>query len=122
MNISFSPQQIQKTSNLDANLIFRQYKLILMADFMRVKYENLKMIQSEITNRLGMSTSTLQRYRNEISMTSLYRINPNNTNKRTKKASNTTFNKNSHHETDAKRPQMTLNDLKMISNETVKNK
>ena len=33
MNNSFSLQQIQKTSNLDANLISRQYKLNLMADF-----------------------------------------------------------------------------------------
>ena len=40
MNNSFSLQQIQKTSNLDANLISRQYKLNLMADFMRLKYEN----------------------------------------------------------------------------------
>ena len=37
MNISFSLQKIQKTSNLDANLISRQYKLNLMADFMKVK-------------------------------------------------------------------------------------
>ena len=40
MNNSFSLQQIQKTSNLDANLISRQNKLNLMADFMKVKYEN----------------------------------------------------------------------------------
>ena len=33
MNNTFSLQQIQKTSNLDANLISRQYKLNLMADF-----------------------------------------------------------------------------------------
>ena len=38
MNNNFSLQQIQKTSNLDANLISHQYKLNLMADFMRVKY------------------------------------------------------------------------------------
>ena len=42
MNNSFSLQKIQKTSKLDANLISRQYKLKLMADFMRVKYENPK--------------------------------------------------------------------------------
>ena len=42
MSNSFSLQQIQKTSNLDANLISRQYKLNLMADFMRLKSENLK--------------------------------------------------------------------------------
>ena len=33
MNNSFSLQQIQKTSNLDAILIYRQYKINLMADF-----------------------------------------------------------------------------------------
>ena len=36
MNNSFFLQQIQKTSNLDANLISRQYELSLMADFMKV--------------------------------------------------------------------------------------
>ena len=60
-------QQIQKRSNLDANLISRQYKLNLMADFMRLKYENPRKKQSEIANQLGKSASTLQRYRNEIS-------------------------------------------------------
>ena len=53
MSNSFSLQQIQKTSNLDANLIYRQYKLNLIADFMRVKYENPRMRQSEIANQLG---------------------------------------------------------------------
>ena len=70
MNNSFSLQQIQKTSNLDANLISRQYKLNLMADFMRVKYENPKMKQSQIANQLGLSSSTLQRYRNDTNMLS----------------------------------------------------
>ena len=76
MNNNFSLQQIQKTSNLDANLISRQYKLNLMADFMKVKYENPRMKQSEIANQLGMSSSTLQRYRNDINMLSPYRISP----------------------------------------------
>ena len=115
MNNSFSLQQIQKTSNLDANLISRQYKLNLMADFMRVKYENPKMKQSQIANQLGLSSSTLQRYRNDINMLSPYRINPNNVKKRTKKPKIDDI-------TDPKRPQMTSNDVKTISNETVKNK
>ena len=122
MNNSFSLQQLQKTSNLDANLKSRQYKLNLMADFMRVKNENPKMKQSEIASQLGYSSITLQRYRNDINMLSPYRINPNNTNKRRKKASNTNFNNNSHHELDVKRPQMISKDLKMTSNKTVKNK
>ena len=112
MNNSFSLQQIQKTSNLDANLISRQNKLNLMADFRKVKYENPRKKQSEIANQIGLSTSTLQRYRNDIKMLSPYKIIPNNNHKRTKKVKNTDFDKDSHHETDVKRPQMTSNDLK----------
>ena len=115
MNNTFSIQQIQKTSNLDANLISRQYKLNLMADFMRVKYENPKMKQSDIANQLVLSSSTVQRYRNDINMLSPYRINPNNTRKRSKNAKIDDIN-------DLKRPQMTSNDVKTTSNETVKNK
>ena len=115
MNNSFSLQQIQKTSNLDANLISRQYKPNLMADFMRVKFENPRMKQSEIANQLGVSSSTVQRYRNDINMLSPYRINPNNTKKRSKKAKIDNI-------TDLKRPQMTSNDLKTTSDEPVKNK
>ena len=112
MNNSFSVQQIQKTSNLDANLITRQYKLNLLADFMRVKYENPRMKQSQIANQKSLSTSTLPRYRNDINMLSPYRINPNNTNKRTKNVKNNDFDDNSHTNNDLKRPQMTSNDLK----------
>ena len=56
-----------------------------MADFMRMNNENPKLKQSQIANQLGYSTSTLQRYRNDKKMLSPYRINPNITNKRTKK-------------------------------------
>ena len=110
MNNSFSLQQIQKTSNLDANLISRQYKLNLMADFMRVKYENPRLKQSEIANQLGMSSSTVQRYRNDINMLSPYRINPNNVKKRSKKAKIDNIG-------DLKGPQMTSDDLKITSND-----
>ena len=80
MNNSFSFQKIQKTSNLDANSISRQYKLNLMADFMRLNYKNQRMKQSQLANQKGLSTSTLQRYRNDINMLSPYRINTNSTN------------------------------------------
>ena len=50
------------------------------------------MKQSQIANQISLSTSTLQRYRNDINMLSPYRINPNNINKRTKKTSNTDSN------------------------------
>ena len=83
MNNSFPIQQISRTGNVDSNLKSRQNKLNLMADFMRVKYENPKMKQSEKANHLGYTTSTLQRYSNDINMLSPYRIHPNNINKRT---------------------------------------
>ena len=61
MNNTFSPQQITRTGNLDSNLISRQYKLNLMADFMRIKNKNRKLKQCEIANQLSYSSSTLQR-------------------------------------------------------------
>ena len=82
-----------------------------MADFMRLKNENPKMKQSEIANQLRLS-STIQRYRNDIKMLSLYRINPINSKKRTKKFKNTNFDNNSQPNHDDKRPQMTSDDLK----------
>ena len=39
-----------------------------MADFMRIKYRTPKLKQSEIANQLGYSSSTLQRYRNDINI------------------------------------------------------
>ena len=44
-------------------------------------------------------------------MLSPYRINPNNTKKRSRKALNTNFDNNSQHEADVKRLQMTSKDL-----------
>ena len=55
-----------------------------MADFMRVKYENPRLKQSEITNQLGDSTNTLGRNGNEIIMLSPCRVQSNNTKKRVK--------------------------------------
>ena len=85
MSNIFTSHWISRTGNLDSNLISRQYKLNLMSDFMRLKYENPKSKQSEIANQLGYSCSTLQRYRSDINMLSPYRFRPNNTNKRTRK-------------------------------------
>ena len=120
MNNTYSLDQIQKTSNLDANLISRQYKLNLMADFMRLKYENPKLRQSEIAERLGYSSSTLQRYRNDVNMISPYRIKPNNTNKRTKNVKNTNFDENISSNNDNKRPQMTSKDLNRLQEQKAK--
>ena len=74
-----------------------------MADFMRLKYENPKMKQSEIANQLSLSSSTIQRYRNDINMLSPYRIQSDNTKKRIKKAKNTNSDNNSQPNHDNKR-------------------
>ena len=79
---------------MNPNLLTRHYKLKLMNDFMYIKYQNPKMKQSQIADHLGLSSSTIQRYRKDINMLSPYRIQPNNTNKGTKKASNTNFDNN----------------------------
>ena len=114
MNNIPSLNEINKTANMDPNLLTRHYKLKLMNDFVHIKYQNPKMKQSEIANHLNMS-STLQRYRNYIHMLSPYRISPNNVKKRPKKAKIDDIG-------DLKRPQTTSNDLKTTSNETVKNR
>ena len=112
MNNTPSLSEINKTANMDPNLLTRHYKLKLMHDFLNTKYQNPNMKQSEIANQLDISSSTLKRYRNDINMLSPYRINQNNSKKRTKKALNTDFDNNSHHEADIQRPQMSSNDLK----------
>ena len=70
------------------------------------------MKQSKIANQLDMSSSTVQRYRNDINMLSPYRISKINTKKRSKKALNANFDNISHHGADVKRLKMTSNDLK----------
>ena len=115
MNHTPSLNEINKNSAMDPNMLTKYYKLKLMNDFMNIKYQNPKMTQSEISSQLNMSSSTLQRYRNDINMHSPYRISPNNVKKRTKKAKIDDIG-------DLKRPQMTSNDVKTISNESIKNK
>ena len=60
-----------------------------------------------------MSPSTIQRYRNDIKMISLYRMNPNNVKKRSKKVK---IDDNG----DLKRPQMTSGPLQMIKKQNQK--
>ena len=110
MNNSPSLNEINKNSAMDPNMLTKYYKLKLMNDFMNIKYQNPKMTQSEISSQLNMSSSTIKRYRNDTNMLSPYRINPNNTKKRSKKAK---IDNNS----DLKRPQLTSNDRKITSND-----
>ena len=105
-----SLSEINEISNMNPNLITKHYKLKFMNDFMNIKYQNPKMTQSEISNQLGMSSSTLQRYRNDIYMVSLYKNNPKNVKNQQKK---TKINDNG----DLKRPNLTSIDLKTTSND-----
>ena len=115
MNNTPSLNEINKTANMDPNLITRHYKLKLMNDFMNIKYQNPKLKQSQIADELKLSSSTIQRFRNEINMLSPYRINPNNVKKQPKKAKIDDIG-------DLKRPQIISNGFKTTSNEAVKNK
>ena len=56
-----------------------------MVDFMRNKNKNSKLKQSEKPNQSRYFSFTLQRYRKAINMLSPYRIQPKNTNKRTRR-------------------------------------
>ena len=115
MNNTPSLNEMNKNTAIDPNMLTKYYKLKLMNDFMNIKYQNSKMTQSEISSQLNLSSSTIKRYRNDINMLSPYRINPTNVKKRSKKAKIDDIG-------DLKRPQMTSNDVKTTSNETVKNK
>ena len=85
MNNIPSLNEINRTANMDPNLLTRHYKLKIMNDFIYMKYQNPKLKQSELANNFNMSSSTIQRYRNDINMQSPYRISANNVKKRTKK-------------------------------------
>ena len=56
MNNTFSQQQLSQTSNVDSNLITRQYKLDLMARFMEIKSVNPILRQDQIAKELGCSS------------------------------------------------------------------
>ena len=120
MNNTPSLNEINKTANMDPNLITKHYKLKLMNDFMNIKYHNPKLKQSEIASQLNMSTSTIQRQRNDINMLSPYRINPNNVKKRPKKVKIDENNDIKRGSDDLKRPQKNSNDKKTKSKNVLK--
>ena len=79
-----------------------------MVKFQEIKSINPKLKQSEISKKLAISTSTLQRYKREINMLSPYRIIlSSNTKARKQKTSNHT----------QRNLKMTSNDHKMTSND-----
>ena len=74
MNNSFSLQEKSETGNFDANLSLKQYKLDLTERFMEIKFLNPKLRHDQKASQLGLSNSTLQRYRNKINMPSPHRV------------------------------------------------
>ena len=74
MKNNLSLSKISKTGDLKANLILRQYMLDLTARYTEVNSSNPKVGQDQIPSQLGLSTSILQRYRNETNMPSSYRV------------------------------------------------
>ena len=66
MKNTFSLHQISQTGNLDNILVLRQYKLDLMARFMKNKSVKPKLRQDQIAKELRCSSSTLQRYGQDI--------------------------------------------------------
>ena len=119
MNNTYSLDQIQETGDLNADLIMRQYELEKMAKFLEIKSNNPRLKQSEIAKLLELSSSTIQRYRREIIMLSLYRMPQSSKTNHTRKQTtpNTNLDDFKVSSNDLK---MTSNDLKMTSDEPVK--
>ena len=111
MNNTFSLEHLSRTGSLHSNFITRQYKLDSMVRLMKIKSVSPKMQQNQTAKELGYSSSTLQRYRNDINMLSPYGIPHNDTNKKKQKSSNTNLDDISNREHDVQRHQMTSNDV-----------
>ena len=84
MNNTYFLDQIQKTDDLNADFLIRQYKLDKIAKFMGIKSNNPKFKLSEVGQLLELSSSTIQRYRREINNLSLLRIQPSSKTNHTK--------------------------------------
>ena len=74
MKKTFSVEQKSKSDNFDSYLIFLHYILVLLPRIMEIKSPDPKSKQDQTAKKLRCSTSTLQRYRLDINMLSIYRI------------------------------------------------
>ena len=102
MNNTYSLGQIQKTVDLNADLIMRQNKLDKMVKSVEIKSNNPTLKQSEIAKLLELSSSTIQRYRIEKNVLSPYRIPPSS---------------KTNHSRKQKTPNTNLDDFKVTSND-----
>ena len=66
-----------KSRSIEASDKIRTFKLDRCCDFMEDKYNNPRLTQKEICNRLQLSDRTIRRFRNDINMDSPYRKNNN---------------------------------------------
>ena len=94
MNKRASYDNMIKSRSIEPSDIIRTFKLDRCCDFMEEKYNNPRLTQKEICNRLQFTDRTIRRYRDDIKMDSPYRIN-NNKKKKPKQSpsSSTTENK-----------------------------
>ena len=113
MNITYSLDRKQKTGDLNADLILRQYKLEKMAKFTEIKSNNPRLKHSEIAKLLEISSSTIQRYRRKNIF--FYLVGYHNHQKPTEKKQKTP-------NTNLDDVKKTSNDLKTTSKEPVRNK
>ena len=75
MNKRFSYDNMIKSRSIEPSDIIRTFKLDRCCDFMEEKYNNPRLTQKEICNRLQLSDRTIRRFRNDIIMDSPYRTN-----------------------------------------------
>ena len=77
MNKRFSYDKMIKSRSIEPSDILRTFKLN-RCFFLEEKYDNPRLTQNEICNRLQFSDRTIRPYRDDIKMDSPYRINNNN--------------------------------------------
>ena len=90
MNKRFSYDNMIKSRSIEPSDIIRTFKLDRCCDFMEEKYNNPRLTQKEICNRLQFSDRTIRRYIDDIKMDSPYRINNNKKKKPKQSPSSTT--------------------------------
>ena len=90
MNKRFSYDNMIKSRSIEPSDIIRTFKLDRCCDFMEEKYNNPRLTQKEICNRLQFTDRTIRRYRDDIKMDSPYRINNNKKKKPKQSPSSTT--------------------------------
>ena len=92
MNKRFSYDNMIESRSIEASDIIRTFKLDRCCDFMEEKYNNPRLTQKKICNRLQLSDRTIRRFRNDTNMDSPYRIN--NNKKKKPKTENISKNEN----------------------------